>query len=85
MLKRTLLAAALALAFTASALASSCPKHMKEIDAALAKSPKLSAEQMTEVKSLRAQGEEMHKAGKHDESMAALTRAEGILGIKDHK
>ncbi len=82
MLRKTALAALLTVAFAAPALANSCPKHMAAIDAALAKNPQLSAQQMAEVKQLRAQGEEQHKAGKHDESMATLAKAEGILGIK---
>jgi hypothetical protein len=64
------------------ALASSCPSHMRKIDEALAKNPSLSAAQMAEVKTLRAQGEELHKSGKHAESEAALGKAETILGIK---
>jgi hypothetical protein len=43
---------------------------------------KLSASQMSEVKKLRAEGEQHHKAGKHAESMAALGKAKGILGIR---
>lgn len=71
-----------ALAFAAStAFAASCPKHMKAIDAALPNA-KLSSAQMSEVKKLRAEGEAAHKAGKHADSVAALTKAEGILGIK---
>jgi hypothetical protein len=54
---------------------------MKAIDAALPKA-KLDAKQAAEVKKLRAEGEQLHKAGKHDESMAALGKAKGILGIK---
>jgi hypothetical protein len=73
-------AMALALA-SGTVFASSCPKHMKAIDAALAKSPKLSAEKMTDVKKYRADGEKLHKEGKHAESMEALTKAEKILGI----
>ena len=37
---------------------------MTAIDAALAKNPKLSAEQMAAVKKDRADGEALHKAGK---------------------
>ncbi|HWD22423.1 MAG TPA: hypothetical protein VG591_04770 [Burkholderiales bacterium] len=71
-----------ALAFASSvAFASSCPKHMKAIDAALPKA-KLSSAQMSEVKKLRADGEALHKAGKHAESEATLKKAEGMLGIK---
>ena len=63
-----------------AAFASSCPKHMKAIDAALPKA-KISAAQMSEVKKLRADGEAFHKAGKHGDSMEALGKAEKILGI----
>ena len=79
-MKRLALFAAFALA-SSVAFASSCPKQMKAIDAALPKA-KLSASQMSEVKKLRADGEALHKAGKHAESEAALKKAEGILGIK---
>ena len=80
---RTLaLAAVLATAFAMPAFANSCPIHMKKIDEALAKNPQISAQQMTEVKKLRAEGEAAHKAGKHAESEAALIKAEGMLGIK---
>jgi len=79
-MKRLVLAAALALS-SSVAFASSCPKHMKAIDAALPKA-KLSAAQKSEVQKLRADGEKFHKEGKHADSMAALTKAEGILGIK---
>lgn len=74
-----ILAVSLALASSA-AFASSCPKHMKAIDAALPKA-KLSDAQMAEVKKLRTDGETFHKAGKHGESMDALSKAEKILGI----
>ena len=79
-MKRTALFVALAFASSA-AFASSCPKEMKAIDAALP-GAKLSSAQMSEVKKLRAEGEELHKAGKHSESMATLGKAKGILGIK---
>ncbi|MEW6688077.1 MAG: hypothetical protein AB1452_03190 [Pseudomonadota bacterium] len=79
-MKRTALFVSLAFA-SSLAIASSCPKEMKAIDAALP-GAKLSAEQMTEVKKLRADGEALHKAGKHADSMAALGKAKGMLGIK---
>ncbi len=53
---------------------------MKEIDAALPNA-KLSAAQMTEVKKLRADGEQFHNDKKHAESMEALGKAKKILGI----
>lgn len=64
-----------------AALAHSCPKVMKEIDAALP-AAKLDAAKTSEVTKLRADGETQHKAGKHDESMATLGKAKAILGIK---
>jgi hypothetical protein len=74
---------AVALAFASStAFAFSCPKHMKAIDAALEKNPKLSPEQMADVKKYRAEGETAHKAGKHQDALDALAKAEKILGVK---
>jgi hypothetical protein len=79
---RTLLAAAaMALASTA-ALANHCPMDMKAIDAALAKNPSLTPEQLAEVKKYRAEGEALHKAGKHQESVDTLAKAMKVLGIK---
>jgi hypothetical protein len=66
---------------SASALAFHCPADMKKIDAALEKSPKLSAQQMADVKKFRADGEALHKAGKHQESVDTLAKAMKILGI----
>jgi hypothetical protein len=54
---------------------------MKKIDEALAKNPKLSAEQMADVKKYRTDGEALHKAGKHQESVDTLGKAMKILGI----
>jgi hypothetical protein len=79
-MKRLALAVALVLA-APFALAHNCPNEMKAIDAALPKA-KLDAKQAAEVKKLRADGEQLHKAGKHSESMAALGKAKGILGVK---
>jgi hypothetical protein len=79
-MKRITLAAALTL-FASLALAHNCPNEMKAIDAALPNA-KLTAAQSAEVKQLRAEGESLHKAGKHSESMAALGKAKGILAIK---
>ena len=70
-----------ALLISASALAFHCPADMKKIDEALATNPKLTAAEMTEVKKLRAEGETLHKAGKHQESIDTLGKAMKILGI----
>ena len=80
-IKQFLLAAVMAL-LTASAFAFHCPQEMKKIDDALAANPKLSASQLAEVKKLRAEGETLHKAGKHQESLEMLAKAEAILKIQ---
>ncbi|MBL8524170.1 MAG: hypothetical protein JNN20_10805 [Betaproteobacteria bacterium] len=80
MKKSISLFAALMLA-AGTAFAFHCPVDMKKIDEALAKNPKLTEAQMTEVKKLRADGEAFHKAGKHQESVDTLAKAMKILGI----
>ena len=79
---RSLMLGAGLLFAAANALAFHCPAEMKKIDAALAKNPALSAQQMADVKKHRADGEALHKAGKHQESVDTLAKAQKILGIK---
>ena len=79
---KRILATVAATFFAGSALAFHCPADMKKIDEALAKSPKLSDAQMKDVKKYRAEGETLHKAGKHQESVDTLARAMKILDIK---
>ena len=74
--------AAVAMLFSGVALAFHCPADMKKIDEALAKNPKLTEAQMAEVKKQRADGEALHKAGKHQESVDSLGKAMKILDIK---
>jgi uncharacterized protein YneF (UPF0154 family) len=77
------LALGVSLLFAAgSAMAFHCPKDMKAIDEALAKNPKLTEAQMKDVKEQRAKGEELHKAGKHQESVDELAKAMKTLGVK---
>ena len=80
-IKQFLLAAVLAL-LSATAFAFHCPQEMKKIDDALAANPQLSASQLAEVKKLRAEGEALHKAGKHQESVDTLAKAMAILKIQ---
>ncbi len=83
-MKKLLSAAALAalvIGASAPALAGACPKIMKKIDAALAASPQVSAEQMTQITKLRAEGGAQHKAGSHKASVETLNQALAILGI----
>ncbi|MGH8678635.1 MAG: hypothetical protein ACREUQ_09835 [Burkholderiales bacterium] len=77
---RTLIAAVL-FAFAGSAFAFHCPMDMKKIDEALAKKPNVSATQLAEIKKLRAEGEALHKAGKHQDSVDTLGKAMKMLGI----
>jgi len=69
--------------FSSNALADSCPAYMKRIDAAMGGDldPPLNAAQIAEVKQLRKQAEELHNAGKHEESMALLKQVRKTMGI----
>lgn len=80
-IRHSLAALAFALA-SSTAFAFHCPVDMKQIDDALAKNPKLTSEQLAEVKKYRAEGETLHNAGKHQESLDTLAKAKGILGLK---
>ena len=78
-LRSCLVASAL---FVSSAVfAFHCPADMKRIDDALAKSPKLTAEQMADVKKMRSDGEASHKAGKHQEAVDTLAKTMKVLGV----
>ena len=62
-------------------LSSAFAGEMKKIDAAMP-TAKLSSADMSKVQSLRAKGEEQHKAGQHTESMASLGEAKKVMGIQ---
>lgn len=71
----------LVLALSCSAvLAHGCPGEMRTIDARLP-AVKLEAAQLEKVRELRARGEQLHRDGKHSESMAALAEAKKLLGL----
>lgn len=78
-MKQLILSLSLAL-LASAAWAHGCPGEMKAIDTKLP-TAKLSAEAAAKVKDLRAKGEQLHKEGKHTESMAALAEAKKLLGI----
>ena len=80
-LHAAIVAAGLALA-SGAAFAFHCPADMKKIDEALAKNPKLAAEQLADVKKQRAEGEALHKAGKHQDSVDTLAKAMKTLNVK---
>lgn len=69
------------LLFAGTAFAFHCPMDMKRIDDALAAGPPISAKRLAEVKQLRAEGEILHKEGKHQESIDTLAKAMTLLGI----
>ncbi len=81
-MKRILTAAVLSLFVSGPAFAGTCPLMVKNIDAALAAMPDLSAEQIAEVTSLRDEGDAQHKAGQHTESVETLQKAKDILGLE---
>ena len=78
MIKRIVLASALAIAFATPALAGHCPADVKAIDNALAKMS-IPAAQMSEVKALRDQGDAEHKAGNHGASVNTLAKAMRLI------
>lgn len=71
----------LTVVFSGAAFAHGCPGEMKAIDAKLATQPTLTAEAKTQVATLRADGERLHKAGDHTASMKALADAKKLLGL----
>lgn len=74
------LALALAFVLPGSAWAGQCPSQMAKIDQILATNPDLPESVLKEVKTLRADGEKLHKEGKHDKSVENLTQALFLLG-----
>ncbi|MSQ59688.1 MAG: hypothetical protein EXR36_08610 [Betaproteobacteria bacterium] len=63
------------------AFAAHCPADMKQIDAAL-KTAQLSPEDLATVKKYRAEGEVLHNAGKHGQSVDVLDKALKILKLR---
>ena len=77
-----IVSAMVAVLFSTSVWAFHCPADMAKIDAALAQQPSLSEAQLAEVKKLRAEGETLHKAGKHQQSVDTLAKAMKLLKIE---
>lgn len=63
------------------ALAFHCPKDTAKIDAAM-KTAQLSPADKSKVETYRKEGEALHKAGKHQESVDTLAKEMQILKIK---
>lgn len=68
-------------ALAGPALASQCPSDIAAIDEAL-QSASVTEEQKAQATALRDEGERLHAAGQHQESMATLAQAKEILGIQ---
>ena len=74
--------AVVALAFSAGyTFAFHCPKDMAKIDAAMKTAQLLPADK-AKVETYRTEGEALHKAGKHQQSVDTLAKAMQILNIK---
>lgn len=82
MLKRTLLATAGLIVLAGPAFAFSCPANVRQIDAALAANPQLAAADKAKATELRNEGEKLHAAGQHQQSMDKLAEAKKILKIQ---
>ena len=81
-MKRTLSAAALLTLLAAPALAAQCPANIRQIDAALQSNTQLSAADKAKATELRNEGEKLHAAGQHQQSMDKLGEAKKILKIQ---
>jgi hypothetical protein len=82
MLKRTLLGSIGAMLLAAPAFAAQCPANMRQIDAALQSNTQISAADKAKVTELRNEGERLHAAGQHQQSMDKLSEAKKILKIQ---
>lgn len=60
-----------------------CPQDMAKIDALLQSDPPSDPEVLAKVKELRAEGEALHKAGDHTESVKLLGEALDLLSASE--
>jgi len=60
-----------------------CPQDMAKIDALLKSDPPSDPEVLAKVKELRAEGEALHKAGDHGESVKVLGEALDLLSASE--
>jgi hypothetical protein len=79
---RRLTAYAFAVLFSSPLLAMHCPMDMAKIDEQLKTNPPKDAATLQQVRELRAEGEQLHQAGKHADSVRVLGRALYLLGLK---
>jgi len=67
------------LLFPFNTYAGNCLNLMKEVDNLLLETKQLSKDQLSEIKQLRAQGEQAHKSGDHKETEEMLKQALDLL------
>ena len=79
---RLSIAAAMLAASISPAFAFQCPSDVAKIDAALAAQTDLSDEDRAKAQELRDEGESLHNAGQHQDSVDTLAQAKAILGIE---
>lgn len=77
-MRRTLLFIAAA-AVSLPVWAMHCPMDMARIDEQLQSNPPTDPATLEKVKELRAEGEQLHKAGDHTQSMQVLSQAQALL------
>ncbi len=68
-----------AAAIAAPVWAMHCPMDMAKIDKQLASNPPSDPATLEKVKDLRAEGEQLHKAGDHAQSLQVLEQAQALL------
>lgn len=81
-MRRSILFIAAALMST-SIWAMHCPMDMAKIDEQLKTNPPSDPATLAQVKDLRAEGEKLHAAGKHEQSLEVLGEAQELLGMKE--
>lgn len=81
MLMRFLPALAVVLALATPAFAGQCPSLVQKIDDALAAGTSLSEEDVAKVMALRDEGQALHDAGSHGDSVAKLQEGLALLGM----
>lgn len=74
-----ILAFSLSALFSGALWAMHCPQSMAQIDQMLASDPPADPEVLAEVKRLRNEGQQLHEAGDHDESVKVLDEALNLL------
>lgn len=79
---RRLTAFTFAVLFSTPLLAMHCPMDMAKIDEQLETNPPKDAATLKQVRELRAEGEQLHQAGKHADSVRVLGKALYLLGQK---